>query len=180
MLGIKNSIFDISTFGEIKEIEVNPFLEELRIDKHLVIKRFKKGEVVIPEQIEISDEESKHLTAENEELKVKGLEIAKRVYKQKAAFVLIYSNPIIDYKSLSESSFKIFFYILDKKLSLGIDYIVMTIPECCLELNMTRPTITKGIVELVKAKMIYRRADSVWWINPNYFYAGNRLKIDTK
>lgn len=179
-IGIRSSIFDVDSYNQIKDLDSNPFLENFHVDKHMVLKKFKKGEVVIPDIVEIPYAESEELTKENELLKKKGLEIAKRVYKQRADFILIYRNPLLNYRDLSEAAFKIFFLILDQKLSLGIDYIVMDISECCLELGLTRPTITKGIVELVKNKIIYRRTSSVWWINPNYFYAGNRLKILTK
>lgn len=179
-IGIKASIFDIDSYNQIKDTDSNPFLENFHVDKHIVLKKFKKGEVVIPDLVEIPIEESEELTRENDLLKKKGLEIAKRTYKQKADFVLIYRTPLLNYRDLSEAGFKIFFFILENKLSLGIDYIVMDIPECCVELGLSRPTIAKGIVELVRNKIIYKRTNSVWWINPNYFYAGNRLKIMTK
>lgn len=180
-LGIKTSLFDVASYGEIKEADDNPFLEAFHVDKQIVIKRFKKGEVVIPEIADIPIEESMELTKENELLKKKGLEIGKRHYKQKADFVIIYRKPhILNYKDLSEAAFKIFFLILDSKLSLGIDYVVMSLPELCVELGMTRPTISKGMVELVRNKLIYKRTDTVWWVNPNYFFAGNRLNIKTK
>ncbi len=180
-LGIPLTIFDISGYSEIKDIELNPFLEEFHVDKQLILKRFKRGEVVIPELVDIPIEESLELTKENELYKTKGLEIAKRHYKQKADFVIIYRKPhILNYKDLSEAAFKIFFFMIDKKLSLGVDYVVMSVPELCLELDMSRPPITKALVELVRNKIIYKRTDTVWWINPNYFYAGNRLNIKTK
>lgn len=170
----------IKTFGELQDSSSNPFLEELHIDKRIVLKRFKKGEVILPEENDISTEHSEELQKENEKLKEIGLEIGKRQYKQKASFVLLYSQPILNYKELSEASFKVLFFILDRKLSLGIDYVILSIPECCVELSMSRPTITKAFVELVNQKLLARRTDGVWWINPNYFYAGNRLKILTK
>lgn len=171
---------NIKTFGEIQDSTSNPFLEELHVDKRIVLKRFKKGEVIVPDESNITLQHSEELSKENEKLKEIGLEIGKRQYKQRATFVLLYSQPILNYKALSEASFKVLFFIIDKKLSLGIDYVILSIPECCVELEMSRPTISKAFVELVNQKLIAKRADGVWWINPNYFYAGNRLKILTK
>lgn len=170
---------EIITFSDIKDFKKNPFVEELVINKTTTLKRFKKGEVIINEDESLSIKDREELTKENEELKSIGLEIGKIKIRQKANFVLLYI-PIFKYKSLSEISFKIWFYIIESKLNLGQDKIILGIDECCEELNASRPTITKGLVELVKNKIISKQCDNVWWINPNYFYAGNRLKINTK
>lgn len=176
-LGIKPSPFEINSFAEVIKTDDNPFLDNLVIDKKLVLKRFKTGEVVMPDEGQITNEESKRLTEENKNLNDVGLTVAKKQYKQRASFVLIYNNPMVNYKALSEASLKMLFFIFERKVGLGLDFIVLSVNECCTELNLSRPTITKGFVELIRNKLISKREDNVWWINPNYFYAGNRLKI---
>lgn len=176
---IKNNVEEINNFSEIPDNDKSPFVEELHINTTQVLKRFKKGEVVLDVNESISYQEAKNLTIQNENLKQKGLEIGQVKIKQKAEFVIIYTNNI-PYKNLSEISFKIFHYILDKRISLGSDIIILSIEDCCEHLQSTRPTVTKGFVELVKNKIIAKRCDNVWWINPNYYYAGNRLNIKSK
>jgi hypothetical protein len=175
----KKIITEINNFSEIPDNDKSPFVEELQINTTKVLKRFKKGEVILDEHENLSFQESKSLTIQNEKLKLKGLEIGQIKVKQKAEFVIIYTNNI-PYKNLSEVSFKIFHYILDKRISLGSDMIILSIEDCCEHLKFTRPTVAKGFVELVKNKIIAKRCENVWWINPNYYYAGNRLNIKTK
>ena len=70
--------------------------------------------------------------------------------------------------------------MLENRINLGSDAIIFSIDELCKELKSTRPTVTKGIIDLVSNNIICKQLENVWWINPAYFYAGNRLKIRTK
>lgn len=169
----------IESFSDIQDFDKNPFIEELVINETNVLKRFKKGEAVIDEANTLSLEEINKLTKEHEEIQTKGLEIAQVKTRQKAEFILLYI-PMFDYKNMLEISFKILFFIIERKINLGNDSVILSINECCIELKSTRPTISKGFVDLVNKKILAKKYDNVWWINPNYFYAGNRLRIKTK
>lgn len=178
-LGIKLHNHQITSYNEIVEVDKNPFIQELKIDKRIVLKRFKKGEIVDNEQGNLPLSEAKALTEENEQLKDKGVEIGKRINKQRAKFILLYNEPLLDYRNLSEISLKMLFFIFERKLNLGNDTVLLSINECCTELNASRPTVTKGFVELIRAKLLAKKYDNVWYINPCYFFAGNRERIMT-
>ena len=178
-LGINLYSSNITSYTEIMETNKNPFIQELKIDKRIVLKRFKKGEIVDNEQGNLPLKEAEALTKENEDLKDKGVEIGKRIHKQRAKFILLYNEPLLDYRNMSEIGFKILFYIFERKLNLGNDTVILSIAECCTELNTSRPTVTKGFVELVRNKLLAKKYDNVWYINPCYFFAGNRERIMT-
>ena len=181
-LGVEfnENIYDVINFSDIKDIEKNPYLDHLVINTYTTLKGFKSGEVVMPDEIDLPPEEIKRLTEDNKDLKKKGLGYAKRQTKQSASFTIVYNNPHLNFRDLSGCALKIIHLIWEKKLAIGSDFVVLDVNECCVELSVTRPTVVKAFVELVRNKVLHKRNDYNWWINPNYFYAGNRLKINTK
>src|SRR5882757_2235851 len=98
---VLDHIYETKSFKDIKDADLNPFLEEIKYKSQIILKRFKKGEAVIPDSIEIKMEEVHELTKQNSELDSKGLGIGKLKKKQIASFVLLYTDQKIDYKKLS-------------------------------------------------------------------------------
>lgn len=172
--------FDITKMDELSHVDENPFLHNVKFDTKIILKRFKKGVVVDNEECSIPLDKSIELTKQREEIKKIGLDIAQRKTRQIGAFVLLYTNPLINYKNMSEVTFKILFLIIDKRLNYGNDTIVLSIEDCCTELSVTRPTVQKGLIELIRNKVIYPRMTNVWWINPTYIFNGNRTNIKSK
>lgn len=175
-LGIKPD--RVVSYKDIVEYDRNPFLEHLNINSTTTLKRVKKDKLINNEDNSISKKEVKEISKNNDELKQVGLEIGIVKTKQMADFVLIYLP--FPYSRISEIGFKIFFYLLENRINLGSDAVVFSMDELCKGLETTRPTVSRGIVDLVNNNIICKQLENVWWINPNYFYAGNRLKIKTK
>lgn len=168
-----------SSINDIVTKTQNPFLEHLVISERTVLKRFKRGEAIMTAKMN-NLSEINVLTKQERELNKVDLSIGKLVTKQTSPFVLLYTDKTIDYKELSGVTFKILFFIIYEKLSLGSDFIIMDSKELVERLDISRNSAYTGILELVNNKIIDKRNDYNWWINPNHFYCGNRLSINTK
>lgn len=172
--------FESKSFKELKESDLNPYIEEIKFKSQTILKRFKKGEAVISETSNLDFEEIQSLTLQNTALNLKGLSLGKIKEKQIASFILLYTDLKMNYKKISSVTLKTLLYILYEKVNLGCDYIILTPKELIENLQLSKNNSYDVFVELVNNKILYKRTDSVWWINPNYFYAGNRLKIIRK
>lgn len=168
-----------NSINEIKERDKNPFLEQLVISERIILKRFKRGEAVVTDKIS-KIEDIKSLTKQNKELVKVDLNIGRLVRKQTSPFVLVYTDRVMNYRELSGTTLRVLFYIMYEKLSLGNDYVVMDSKELVDKLDISRNSAYTALLELVNNKLIDKRNDYNWWINPNYFYCGNRLSINTK
>ncbi len=168
-----------TSINDIASKNQNPFLEHLMINQRTVLKRFKRGEAIITDKVSHSDK-VEELNQQQKELYKLDLSIGKLVYKQMSPFVLIYTDKVIDYKKLSGVTFKLLFFIIYEKLSLGNDFIIMDSKELVEKLDISRNSAYTAILELVNNGILDKRNDYNWWINPNYFYCGNRLSINTK
>lgn len=178
MLGITiNSANSYRTYSDIPDKGDNPFIETLKVNIKLKLSRYKKDEVINNEEGTLNIEKQKELEEEQKRLKEVGVEIGKLVTRKSSSFVFIFNSPIISYDKLSLATFKILFYIFDEKIMFNKDYIVISIKECCIKFNLTLPTVCKSFLELENNKILSKRLDNVWWINPNYFYVGDREKI---
>lgn len=171
------AIDSYKNYSDIPDSIDNPFIETLSINTKLKLSRYKKNETINNEEGTIDLKKVKELEIEQERLKGLGIEIGKLVTKKSISFVFMFNTPILNYEKLSLPTFKILFYILDEKLYFNKDYIIISIRECCLKFNLTLPTVCKSFTELVNNKILSKRLDNVWWINPNYFYVGDREKI---
>ncbi len=164
---------------DIVKRDTNPFVEHLKINERITFKRFKRGEAVITDKVQ-DIQQITELTEENKRLGNLDLGIGKLKTKQTASFVLLYVDKNLHYKNFTGITFRILFYILYEKLSLGSDYIIMDANELVAQLNISKSSAYTSILELVNADILDKRNDYNWWINPNYFYRGNRLSINTK
>lgn len=164
-------------YSDIPDSNNNPFIQTLKVNTKLKLSRYKRDETINNEEGTIDIDKQLELEKEQERLKQLGIEIGKLVTRKSVSFIALYNAPIFNYSSLSLPSFKILFYILDEKVHFNRDYVVLSIKECCIKFDLTLPTVCKSFTELANNKIISKRLDNVWWINPNYFYAGDREKI---
>lgn len=169
---------EYESFSDIKDKEINPFIETLKINERFSFKRFKRGEAVLSNKI--SRNESIELTKQNNKLNQVDLGIGKIESRQSSPFILLYLDQAISYKDMNAITLKVFMYIIYEKTYIGCDYVVMNIKDIIDHLEISKASAYNSMFELVKYKVIERRNENVWWINPAYFYCGNRLSINTK
>lgn len=172
-------VADYDTMNDIKDKEINPFLIYLRVSRNVTIRRFKEAEPVRTEKITNFTEIIK-LTNQNKDLEKVDLTIAKMKKKQISPFVFVYTDIKFDYKELSGIALRVLFYFIYEKLHRGCDFIITNPKDLSENIGISKSSSYDVFVELCNHKIIEKRNDSVWWINPNYFYTGNRLLITTK
>lgn len=164
---------------EIEKKDKNPFLIDLKVTDKVTIKRFKQDEAVKTDKI-TSYDRIRELTNQNKDLGKEDLTIAKMKKKQSSPFIFLYTDTRINYKRLSGTSLKVILYIIYEKLTFGVDYIIMNPDDLVTNVEISKSSSYNSIIELTNHKIIDKREDCIWWINPNYFYTGNRLLITTK
>lgn len=175
MFGINND--QHKNYSDIPDNVNNPFIETLKVSTKLKLSRYKKDEIINNEEGTIDHNKQKELEEEQKRLKELGVEIGKLVTRKSSSFVFLFNAPIFNYRNLSLPAFKILFYIIDEKIMFNKDYIVISIKECIIKFDLTLPTVCKAFTELSNNKILSKRLDNVWWINPNYIYIGDREKI---
>lgn len=159
----------ITHLEECTAHDENPFLNTITFNSKTVLKKVKRNDNV-PENILNDDKELNKI----------GFGIGKTKEKQKANFLLLYLDDFIPFENLSNSTLRVVFYMLKYKVGLNQDIIVVSVKELESKMNLSRPSITKAFIELINNNIIAKRDANVWWINPTYFYSGNRLNIRTK
>jgi len=177
MLGIIEQQGNYRTYSDIPDNSDNPFIEVLKVNTKLKLSRYKRNEIINNEAGTLDVEKQRELEEEQKRLKDFGVEIGKLVVRKKSSFVFLFNAPIINYKELSLPTFKILFFILDEKIEFNRDSIIISLKECCIKFQLTLPTVCKSFTELVNNKILSKKYDNVWWINPNYIYVGDREKI---
>lgn len=60
------------------------------------------------------------------------------------------------------------------------DYIQMIGKDVCETIKVSRVTLNKGLRQLESARIICKKSQSEYWINPRYFFNGNRLNYLSK
>ena len=167
------------SINDAKEMKQNPYLEHLNVNERVTLKRFKRNEAVITEKIKDYDI-VQELTNQNRKLTEVDLGIGKIKRKTTSPFVIIYTDQVIDYMGLSPLCLKVLFYIFYERIDLGKDYIIINPRELVEKLKISKNSAYGIFVELLNNNIIRKRNDYTWWINPNYFFSGNRTKIYSK
>ncbi len=165
ILGIRG---DYTSLNDVKDNENNPFVKYLVLSEKFVLKRFQE------------DEASKLIEKENKELSKVGLEIGKRRKIRTSPYTQLYWGKEIDFMKLSPTTLRILFYIFYRKVEYGRDSIVTSPKHISEELLISKSSTYTSFLELINNKIIDKRAENVWWINPAYFYCGDRINIKTK
>lgn len=173
--GIRNYY---KSFKEVSAREENPFLQSVNNKIRTNLKKVKSSEII--SDPDLNKETVKHVLDENDKLKDVDMRIGKIKRKQVADFTLLYFDNKIDYIDFSAAALRIVFFIMYEKLALGMDFIVIDPKEISRVLKINKNTTYDALLELINARVIDKRNEYNWWINPNYFYRGNRLLISTK
>jgi len=89
--------------------------------------------------------------------------------------IRIYPNAYEDFRNLNSMAVKILSYIFKE---LNKDVVRLNVPELMTEFNVTgRPTIYRGIEDLLDKKFIGRKAGTdMYFINPGKIYGKDRAK----
>lgn len=78
--------------------------------------------------------------------------------------------------TLEPISIKVLMWI-SMSLQYNHDIIYINRKRVMEECNLSKPTVVKAMTELqTKGFIIYSGIRSLYWINPEYFFAGNRIK----
>lgn len=99
------------------------------------------------------------------------------VHYDKAKFTKVYHDQMDAVKRFSTTGLKVLFYIF-KVLPVNQDHFTIHVKECMDFCDFsTRTSVYKGLEELLKNNAINRKVGNLeFWINPNGFFNGSRVK----
>ncbi len=170
---------DYTSIKDVTKKDKNPFLHNINQNTRINLRKVKRSESYINNKLRDINK-SNDLKEESKELRKLDLDIGKIQHKQTSPFVLLYTDMNSIYNRISGSTAITLLFILEQKVGLNSDVIVINPQELVERLGVNLKTSYNIFLELINNKLIDKREDSVWWINPNYFYSGNRLDIRTK
>lgn len=78
------------------------------------------------------------------------------------------------YEELNTAGRDLLLYIM-YRLPRNQDYINLKLDSLCAKMRTSRPTLIKGIQNLVDNAMIIKKAQSEYWVNPYFIFNGDRM-----
>ena len=101
------------------------------------------------------------------------------VDQDKKISVYKHSHAVIDallFGSLTQKGRDLFLYIM-YHLPEGKDYITLRISDVRANTGISRNSIVSALKDLKALNIISSKSQSVYWVNPHYFFCGNRIKF---
>lgn len=154
----------LSDFPLCKE---NPFLEKsLEVVKENTIKRrkyFTANKVLCDVVNSVTGETEAYQS------------FLKYVKVDEQQFTKLYTSRLKSFFELGNAAIRVFCYI-QTKVKPNTDTFIFDIESCEEFTNQSRPTIYKGLAELVKNEIIARgKFDYLYYLNPMIFFNGDRI-----
>jgi hypothetical protein len=153
------------------QFELNPFMQEgiFEIQKHRKTKNLIARESTQGAILNISNPETGELLGHTA--------FVRKIFVDDEKFTKIYTSRIQVLFDLSTTGFKVFGYIADV-LKKGSDEFYFDHIECGSFTKLkSRPSMLKGLTELLEAGIIARRKNrpNFYFINPNVLFNGDRI-----
>lgn len=101
------------------------------------------------------------------------------VDQDKKISVYKHSHAVIDallFGSLTQKGRDLYLYIM-YHLPEGKDYITLRISDVRANTGISRNSIVSALKDLKALNIISSKSQSVYWVNPHYFFCGNRIKF---
>lgn len=175
-LGIQSPKY--TSIKQVKNKDSNPFLESINPKIKTDLKRLKTKDIIYDK--DLTPDKAKEIVNQNKELGIINMGVGKLRKRQTSNFVILYYDKEIDFFNLSGTTLRVLFYIMYRKMAIGVDFIVLDSKELMEKLNINRNSAIEAILDLLNADIIEKRNDYNWWINVEYFYRGNRMFVTTK
>tara|TARA_R110000868_G_scaffold304170_2_gene564684 strand:+ start:141 stop:629 length:489 start_codon:yes stop_codon:yes gene_type:complete len=102
--------------------------------------------------------------------------------QEKQKSIKVYDSPQIEevlYKSLKAMGRDLFLYML-YNVQKDKDTITMDIPKTCEKLGIVRVSYYRGMQQLVDAGILCKKKCTEYWINPYFFFNGDRIALYQK
>jgi hypothetical protein len=177
-MNFEAKVFKYTSIKQVSSKSSNPFLESISTKTKTDLKRLKTSDIISDRDLDTNT--AKDIIDKNKELGKIEMGIGKLRRKQTSNFVILYYDKEVDFYNLSGTTLRVLFYIMYKKLAIGVDFIVLDSKDLMENLNINRNSAYESILDLLNAGIIDKRNDYNWWINPEYFYRGNRMFVTTK
>lgn len=103
-------------------------------------------------------------------------------YTEKQEKTSVYEIPYVEnvlFKELNSIGRDILLYII-YNLKPNEDTINLKTDKVCKEMNISRPTFSRGINSLKDIALICNKEQSIYWINPYFIFRGNRINYYKK
>jgi hypothetical protein len=125
------------------------------------------------EQLTVDPETGQYYT-------IKKVSQNKEVQHDGMVYTKVFQSALLSFKNLSPSGLKVLLYAICNARSCH-DVVFLNPPDIMLFYDMSKGTYYNGIDDLLKNKIIAKKLGSSieFWVNPNVFYNGNRLKLVT-
>ena len=104
----------------------------------------------------------------------------KEIPHDPVVYTKVFQSAISSFKNLSPSGLKVLLFAICNARSCH-DVVFLNPPDIMIFFEMSKATYYNGIDDLLKNKVIAKKLGSSieFWVNPNVFYNGNRLKLVT-